>query len=451
MPSICRAHVAVRLALLTALPFFASGRLARAQAPAPTLTYYSFGGVANNGTSPSGGVLVGPGGALYGTAYAGGSWTNCIDGGCGTVYSAIPPASSGGTWVETVLYTFQGGSDGANPQGPLVTGGNGMLYGTTQQGGTGSCFTDGGCGTVFSLAPPTVPGGSWTETVLYRFTGVGDGSSPESGVVLGKDGALYGTAANGGSTACDLTGQLPGCGTVFSLRPPASPGAAWTLRVLYEFPGGPGGQYPDGLVFGPDQVLYGTTGAGGTGTGPCNVAGCGTVFSLTPPASPGAPWAHAVIYDFQGANDGSHPGGVVIGQPSEGSIVLYGTTARGGSQPPCRSAGMDCGTVFALASPASLGGPWTETVLYTFPSFFGTSAVSIEGGLLFVLTYTTVYVMIPPAMPTGTWSAKVLWSFTSSSGPGSPFSALTLAHGVLYGASSEGGDLNGGTVFALTP
>ncbi len=114
-----------------------------------------------------------------------------------------------------MLYTFQGGNDGANPQGPLVSGGNGMLYGTTQQGGTGCCFTDGGCGTVFSLAPPTAPGGSWTETVLYRFTGGGDGSLPESGVLLGKDGALYGTAANGGATACDLTGQLPAAARYF--------------------------------------------------------------------------------------------------------------------------------------------------------------------------------------------------------------------------------------------
>ena len=156
------------------------------------------------------------------------------------------------------------------------------------------------------------------------------------------------------------------------------------FRVLYEFPGGRGSQYPEGLVFGLGQVHYGTTGAGGTGTGPCNVSGCGTVFSLTPPASPGAPWTHAVIYDFQGANNGSHPGGVAIGEPSQGSVVLYGTTARGGSQPPCRSAGTDCGTVFALASPASLGGAWTDTVLYTFSSLFGTSAVSIEGGSLAV-------------------------------------------------------------------
>src|SRR5205807_6755836 len=111
--------------------------------------------------------------------------TVCGPNGCGTVFSLSP--TSGGGWTETVLYNFTGGSDGANPLTGVVLDAGGNLYGTTRHGGSASCV----CGIVYRLSP--VAGGSWTETVLHTFTGGSDGSSPESTVVLDPKGNIYGT------------------------------------------------------------------------------------------------------------------------------------------------------------------------------------------------------------------------------------------------------------------
>ena len=154
---------------------------------------YTFHG--SDGSLPQAGVVVGPGGVLYGTAEQGGSSTY------GLVFSLTPPASPGGPWTEATVYTFTGGDDGADPR-QLVLGSAG-LYGTTDAGGSS------GNGTVFSLTPPTSPGGSWTETTLHAFAGGSDGAVPYGGVVIGAGGVLYGTTFHGGSS---------NDGTVFSLN-----------------------------------------------------------------------------------------------------------------------------------------------------------------------------------------------------------------------------------------
>jgi len=264
-------------------------------------------------------VAIGSGGVLYGTTPAGGASK------LGTVFSLTPPAALGGAWTETVLHTFTGGSDGAHPFAGVVIGKGGVLYGTTNSGGTA------GHGTVFSLTPPAAPGGAWTEAVLHSFTG-GSGAYPNGGVVIGGGGILYGTTYYGGTS---------GLGTVFSLRPPASPGGAWTKRVLHNFIGAAGdGAHPTtSVAVGYGGVLYGTTSGGGSGSSCTSggIPGCGTVFSVAPPASPGGAWTEAVLYSFTGGGDGSDPqAGMVI---SKGG-VLYGTTARGGVS--------NDGTVFAV-------------------------------------------------------------------------------------------------------
>jgi len=149
----------------------------------------------------------------------------------------------------TTLYSFTGqNGDGGSPQCNLAKGPGGVLYGTTYYGGTASL------GTVFELTPPAAAGGAWTETVLYSFTGQnGDGSFPRNGVAVASSGVLYGTTDNGGAGPCQL-----GCGTAFSLTPPASPGGAWTESVLHKFgtKKGDGFLYPSNLVIGPGGVLY---------------------------------------------------------------------------------------------------------------------------------------------------------------------------------------------------
>ena len=251
-------------------------------------------------------IVMGPGGVLYGSN--GTESGNNED----VIFELNPPASSGGAWTESMLYTFQDSdgfiappivveSDGAilgtltgsdilggavfalspptssgsrvedtiytfafDPDsvgtGPLTLGGHGTLYGVTQ---TGGC--NGGCGTVFSLTAPSAPGGSWTETTLYSFADVDANAVPNSALVVGPGGVLYGTA---------VYGAMP-YGIVYSLTPPASPGAPWAFAILFAFSDDSNGAYPNGLSLGPGGVLYGTT----TGD---QVNNSGTVFELKP-------------------------------------------------------------------------------------------------------------------------------------------------------------------------
>jgi len=113
--------------------------------------------------------------------------------------------------------------------------------------------------------------------------------------------------------------------------------------VLHDFAGVDCDDPIGGVAIGPDGVLYGTSTYGGT-------SGYGTVFSLTPPASPSGAWTETVLYSFTGGSDGASSGaGVAVGSGPSGHPVLYGTTAFGGEgsctvqfQPP------GCGTVFSL-------------------------------------------------------------------------------------------------------
>jgi hypothetical protein len=215
----------------------------------------------------------------------------------GTVVSLKPPIFPGGSWTHAVLHSFTGSPDGAYPLAGVVIGKNGVLFGTTFYGGSGDsipCYIGPitlGCGVVFSLTPPAFPGAFWTESVLHTFNGP-DGASP-SGVVIGSGGVLYGTTRNGGP------GNLPG-GTAFSLAPPASPGSSWTETVIFSFGNTVGdGVFPNSLLLGPADVLYGTTDIGGGGNNACSM-GCGIVFQLIPPTIPGGAWSEVVLHDFQG-------------------------------------------------------------------------------------------------------------------------------------------------------
>jgi uncharacterized repeat protein (TIGR03803 family) len=282
---------------------------------------------------------------LYGTTFYGGTpKCNTGQGGpqqsCGTVYSLAPPPSPGGAWSKTTLYSFHAGNDGANPAAGVIMGKHGVLYGTTQ----GQYTT---VGTVFELAPPSEPGGTWTETVLHNFEGGGDGYGPGA-IIMGPDGSLFGATGTGGiegSGLCSL-----GCGTVFELTPPPTRGGAWTETVLYRFSPEGDGKIPiTKLAMDSAGALYGTTAYGGK-------FGHGTVFKLTPPTAKGEPWTESILHSFKGnATDGNRPlAGLVVN--NQGAI--YGTTFRGGAN---RS-----GTLFRLRPPTKAGGPWHEKVLYMF-------------------------------------------------------------------------------------
>jgi uncharacterized repeat protein (TIGR03803 family) len=124
-------------------------------------------------------------GVLYGTTLHGGAFKE------GTVYSVTPPAAPGSPWTENVLYSFEGSGDGSAPEGGVVFGNGGDLYGTTFAGG-GSYDL----GMVYKLTPPSAPGDPWTETNVHSFTGIGrDGGRPMDTLLL-LHGAFFGTGSS---------------------------------------------------------------------------------------------------------------------------------------------------------------------------------------------------------------------------------------------------------------
>jgi uncharacterized repeat protein (TIGR03803 family) len=151
---------------------------------------YNFKG-GSDGAAPFSGLIADSAGNLYGTTADGGG-TYCNGQGCGTVFELTPPATQGGAWTETVLYSFQGGNAAAGPEASLIFDAAGNLYGTTYGGGASSD------GTVFQLTPPATQGGSWTETVLYSFKGGSDGEYPVASLIFDPAGNLYGTTVFGG-------------------------------------------------------------------------------------------------------------------------------------------------------------------------------------------------------------------------------------------------------------
>jgi hypothetical protein len=145
------------------------------------------------------------------------------------VFKLSPPTAPGGNWTETVLYAFTGGADGWLPLAGLIRDSAGVLYGTTAAGGTfgGADCLNIGCGTVFSLTPPAAGQTKWTETVLHAFAGPPDGLAPLGSVTIDEAGTLYGTTEFGGF---EHSG-----GTVFQLAPPPAGATTWTETVLHRF------------------------------------------------------------------------------------------------------------------------------------------------------------------------------------------------------------------------
>ena len=212
---------------------------------------YVFGSDGEYGDDPVSALILDGAGNLYGTT-AGGGGTGCGGTGCGTVYKVAPNRT------ETVLYSFQGGSDGEYPQSGLTEDQSGNLFGTTPGGGGLGCLDYGGCGTVFELAA------NGTETVLHRFSGA-DGNWPVGQLVEDAAGNLYGETFTGGPK------RRCSCGTVFGLAPD---GTETKLRAFVKqaVPAG-------GLIADEYGDLLGVTSLGGDGS--CSGEGCGTIFKLT--------------------------------------------------------------------------------------------------------------------------------------------------------------------------
>jgi uncharacterized repeat protein (TIGR03803 family) len=324
------------------------------QPGATTWTHKIIHGFQNNGITadgygPQDGIAFGPKGSIYGFAAFNGPVQSV---GCGIVYQLLPPPVGSSTWTENILYTFppSGGFDGCRPVNgkPLVTK-DGSIYGTTEYGGGPEDW-----GTVFKLTPPATAGGSWTETVLHRFTspflGALDGSHPEGSVVQDSAGNLYGTTYDGG---------LSNLGTIWELTP------AGDFSVLYNFAGGKDGANPEAGLVGPVAstvvgvgmvFFYGTTSAGG-GAAACT-GGCGTAFEAyyTPSSTNGSretgTFTEVPLHVFTGGTDGATPQAALTLVKS----ALWGTTTNGGASA--------LGTIFKLAQ--GRFGLWTYDDDYSF-------------------------------------------------------------------------------------
>jgi uncharacterized repeat protein (TIGR03803 family) len=347
----------------TLASLFALGTVAAPQASAQSFSViHNFTG-GSDGANPLGGFFI-AGGELYGTASSGGS------SGVGVVFRLNTSGE------ETVLHEFSGGTDGANPQGRLVMDKAGNFYGTTNTGGVSNAGTvfkvtrkgvetvlysftgkpDGanpvaglaidkagnlygtttaggasGNGTVFKLAVPTETGGEWAEQVLYSFAAGTDGNTPIGGVTFDASGNLYGTTSAGGTD---------GDGTVFELTP-STP--RWTENILHNFQLGSDGGVPyAGLVL-DGETLYGATTEGGEG----GQNGGGTLFKLT---NANGAWTFNELYGLSGWGiSGSYRNLLMVGGK------IYATTHCDGQN--------NAGTVYEMSLS---GGSWNYTPLYVF-------------------------------------------------------------------------------------
>lgn len=371
-------------------------------------------------------------------------------------------------WNEQVLYSFQGGTDGADPIGRIVADRHGNLYGATVQGGSSSCAGPAQCGTVYELSPPGQNGQPWIETVLHVFKGraLGDGGTPGGGLVMDGAGNLYGTTAYNGTGPCMVLGAVVGCGTVYELSPPSQLGGSWTESVLYNFQGGSDGFAPDGdLVFDKAGNLYGATlfgGGRGTNCGDLLYPNCGTIFELSPPTTKGGVWAENVLYSFGGLEpwsipgDGSEPnGGLVFDEAGD----IFGTTAYGGTPAGiCQPNG--CGTAFELAPPRQEGGAWTENVVHRFLAQPSDGAspngnLVVTNGALYGTTRSggtheegVIFELEPSS--NGSWTESLIHIFADGSDGVSPSSLIFGPSGTFYGAA-DGPTGQTGVIFQMEP
>ncbi len=331
----------------------------------------------------------------------------------------LAPAIAAPAQTLTVLYSFSGGGDGAGPQAPLVQATDGNFYGSADEGTNNY-------GTIFRISS----GGAFTVLHTFELT---DGAHPEAALIQAANGNFYGTAPQGGSN---------GYGTLFELT------LSGTFTALHNFCSQSncrdGATPQTALVQAANQRLFGTTGAGGTN-------GYGTLFRANPNGTP------TILYNFcsqSGCADGLDPYALI--QAADGSF--YGTTVQGGSSANCTGG---CGTVFRI----TLGG--TLTTLHSFDltdggnpyeliqaidgNFYGTtlaggtSEACVDGcGTVFKIT------------PGGTLTT--LHSFDLTDGKYPSGALVQATDGSFYGTTLEGGDSGSsclyatcGTIFKITP
>jgi uncharacterized repeat protein (TIGR03803 family) len=349
-------------------------------------TLHAFSG--QDGSSPSAALVQGPDDTFYGTTQLGGQ------NGLGTVFGMTSDGA------VTTVYEFTG-PEGSDVFAPILIGRDGRLYGTTALGGPGGLD---GKGAVFAFSP----GGLYTA--LHFFSG-SDGKIPQSGLVEGKDGSLYGTTASGGEG---------GNGTVFAITPRGD------FHTVHAFAGCDGGMPLGNLVVGRDGWFYGTTVSGGAENG-------GTVFRISLYGEFSV--LHSFGFDPPAGN--SPRGGLTLGTDGD----LYGTTEFGGEY--------GNGEVFRLSPDG------TYTPLHSFVRSEGTNPLAglilaNDGTLYGTASSGGAFDSGSVFAITGAGDLSVLHAFTGDADGGSPVSAVVQARdGRIYGTTPLGGAGAVGTVFRI--
>ena len=330
---------------------------------------------------------------LIGNPLRGNGWKKCFA--FTLVLMATALLASAQTVTTLHSFTFD---DGANPNFATPTQGrDGNIYATTSTGGskTAGCF----CGTAFKMTP---------QGALTSFSLDGtDGAIPDAGLVLGRNGLLYGTTSSGGAS---------GNGEVFRLNSQTG-----VLTVLHSFAGSDGASPEAPLTLGPGGKYYGTTNTGGADN-------FGTVFSITPSGK------FTSLHSFSGA-DGANPlgGGLTLG--SDGA--LYGVTFFGGNG--------TRGTIFRITGSGTFtnlydfdgtngANPYGTLLLAADGNMYGTTSGDVTFGTVFKLTHAGV--------------VTVLHSFNIGDSPSAGLVQAT--DGKLYGTTFFGGTHGEGTIFSIT-
>ncbi len=412
--------------------------------PSGTLTtLYSFCQLANctDGYFPSN-LIQANDGNFYGTTALGGINTNCTangtTGSCGTVFKITP----GG--ALTTIYNFcsqAGCTDGFSPYARLVQASNGDLYGTTFFGGANTTCS-GGCGTIFKITlagalttmhtfdgtdggatfaamiqasnsdlygastyyGPNGDAGTLFKmtlggvfTSLYSFcsqTNCTDGAGPDSGLVQGADGELYGTTKYGGkNSTCTY-----GCGTIFKMTPSGTVTTGY-YNFCSQTNCADGSNPFAGLIQADDGNFYGAA-AGGASLN-CT-GGCGVLFKMT------ASGAESPIYSFcslTNCPDGAEPGATLL-QATSG--LFYGSTEEGGTD-------FYDGTLFsfsaglkAFVATEPTFGKIGSKVQILGQGFTGTTKVAFNGtaATFTVKSSTNITTTVPTGATTGSVTVK---------------------------------------------
>lgn len=464
MPTVSFIRQSASLAILVALSLFARGLAAQIDTTPNNSVLHVFQSGTNDGYEPAGGVVLDAQGNLYGaTSFGGNGGTNCFGGSCGTVYQLVPSAKAGGAWTENMLYNFTGVTnqqDGELPNGGLTMDAQDNLFGVTTYGGTGGCIVLGGvagCGIVYEISPPSVPGGTWTKTTIYSFQGGADGQVPIGTLTFDGAGNLYGATSYGGGFGSCNAPFYQNCGTVFELSPPKVKGGAWTEKVLYAFKGyagdvtsdgGDGANPNGGLILDQQGNIYGTTHIGGF-VGRCINAvgnGCGTVFKLQPSSVSGV-WTETVLHRFKADPDGASPLGGLV---TDAAGNLCGATDAGGE---------GAGTIFRIAAVGGQAGLWKESVVFTLegPAGFGPMAsLALKDGILYAsVSGGGIYgagtiLRLDPGSDHRLPNYRLLANFPVGNQAAQPQGTVTFdKNGTLYGTTLNYDHRVGGTVFSI--